>query len=359
MEKNLFGLSLNQLNDLMKELGFPSYRADQLFEWLHKKQIDTWEEMSNIPKKLKSTLQENGYQLMLPTLVSKHISTDGQTIKCLFSLYDGYTVETVLMNYARDNSRDRRTVCVSSQVGCAMGCPFCATGHQGFYRNLDVSEIVGQVILMNKLVRQKDPIEQVTNLVYMGMGEPLNNYNHVLASVRLLSDAHGLNIGLRRMTISTCGIVPKIYALAAEGLPVTLAVSLHTADNKKRDKLVPINEKYPLASLLKACRYYYEQTKRRITFEYALIAGENDQPSDIIDLQRLLKGLNCHVNIIPLNVVSHAPYKTSLEAERFVEQLKKYHVEAFIREEKGLEIDAACGQLKANEGEKHEYFLDE
>lgn len=351
MDKNLYGYNLEELTKLMKEVSLPTFRGKQLFNWMQGNQAYSFNEMTNIPKSIANTLKGLGYTCALPIVLLKSVSDDQMTMKCLLELEDGQQIETVLMRYRRNSSRNRNTVCVSSQVGCAMACPFCATGNAGFKRNLSTAEIVGQIALMNRLLKEVEPEEKVTNVVYMGMGEPLNNYERVVRSIRLLNESQGLNIGMRRITVSTCGLVPQILRLADEGMQVTLAVSLHAATNEKRDILVPVNKRYPLEELVSACKRYYDVTKRKLTFEYTLIEGENDGEVDAMNLKKLLRDLHCNVNVIPLNVVSHADFKRSHFAKRFVQRLNDLHLEAFIREEMGLGIDAACGQLKGNGGE--------
>jgi 23S rRNA (adenine2503-C2)-methyltransferase len=350
MNINLYGFNIEQLDKLMKEENLPSFRAKQLYNWLQKNQVLGWEGMKNIPQAMVQKLKDTGYGCSLPRILNQSTSEDGMTVKCLLELEDGEKIETVLMRYRRSSSRKRNTVCVSSQVGCAMGCPFCATGNAGFKRDLSVAEIVGQIALMNRIIRETEPEEQVTNVVFMGMGEPLQNYDQVIPAIRLINHEQGLNIGMRRITISTCGLVPRILDLAEEGMQVTLAVSLHAATDEKRSKLVPVNKKYPLEQLLSACQIYYEKTKRKITFEYTLIEGENDSEQDALDLKELLKDIHCNINVIPLNVVSHADFRRSRSAHRFAKRLNDLHLEAIIREEMGLGIDAACGQLKGNGG---------
>ncbi|QRN86242.1 23S rRNA (adenine(2503)-C(2))-methyltransferase RlmN [Clostridia bacterium] len=350
MDNNLYGYSIEELTSLMKRENLPRFRAKQIFNWIQINHASSFTEMTNIPKTIATRLEDAGYSCTLPTVLQKSISDDQMTIKCLLELEDGQQIETVLMRYHRSSARNRNTVCVSSQAGCAMGCPFCATGNAGFKRNLSTAEIVGQIALMNKLLQELEAEENVTNVVYMGMGEPLNNYEQVVRSIRLLNEDQGLNIGMRRITVSTCGLVPQILRLAEEGMQVTLAVSLHATTNAKRDILVPVNKKYPLEVLLKTCERYYETTKRKLTFEYTLIEGENDSEQDARNLKSLLRNLHCNINVIPLNVVSHADYKRSHFAQHFAKRLNDMNLEAFIREEMGLGIDAACGQLKGNGG---------
>ena len=284
--------------------------------------------------------------------VREQRSKDG-TRKYLFRLEDGETIECVLMDYARTNSRDRHTVCVSTQVGCAVGCAFCATGLEGFRRNLSVGEIVGQVLDITHYVRQEDPDFQVTNIVFMGMGEPLLNYDRVLRAIQLLNHAQGLKIGMRRMTISTSGVVPQIIQLAKDNPQVGLAVSLHAAQDDVRNQLIPMNRRYPLTQLMEACQEYTQITHRRITFEVALTA-ENSKQEDAEAFVRLLKGQFVHVNLIPVNPVEGTGMeRPSPELmRRFAQVLEDAGISVSSREERGADIDAACGQLRRQwEGE--------
>lgn len=351
-DKNLYGCTVDDLKGIMKAAGAPSFRADQLFRWLFYQHVEEIGDMNNVPASLRNWLTQQGYHASLPKVASLQRSEDGRTVKCALSLRDGHRIETVLMRYHRKQSRDRNTVCVSSQVGCAMGCPFCATGHAGFTRNLSAAEIVGQIVRMNELLRNEPEPGRVTNVVYMGMGEPLQNYAEVLQSIRVLHARDGMDIGWRRITLSTCGIVPEIHRLATEALPITLAVSLHSATDAGRDRLVPVNRMWGLSELIDACHAYYRATGRKITFEYTLIEGENDRAEDIQALKRLLFGLHCNVNVIPLNPVAHSELKRSGAAQRFAASLNRAGIEAMVREEMGSRIDAACGQLAGTKGDQ-------
>ncbi len=335
---------LRSLEEMMQQLQQPSFRAKQIFGWVHQKNITDITQMSNIGKNLLAMLQ-NEHTLGVMQLEKRQVSADG-TEKYLFRLSDGEFIECVLMRYRGDMSKARNTLCVSSQVGCAMGCIFCATGQSGLVRNLSVGEIVGQVYEVNALLGEKMP---VGNVVFMGMGEPLLNLDNVLKAIELLNDVQGQNIGIRRMTISTCGIVPQIARLAQAQKDFVLAISLHAPNDELRSQIMPINEQYPLAMLMNACREYQRVTKKRLSFEYALIKGFNDQEKHIKQLEMLLKGLDCHLNVIPVNPVAGAGHfqKPSREyISRFVQGLKKVGVNASIREEKGKDIDGACGQLR-------------
>jgi len=341
----------NELIEICQEIGLKRFRAIQLFQWVQQKAVRTWEEMKNIGDRDRQVLQSRMTLYPLEKLREQR-SKDG-TRKYLFRLEDGETIECVLMDYARITSRDRHTVCVSTQVGCAVGCAFCATGMEGFRRNLSVGEILGQVLDITHYVRQEDPNFQVTNIVFMGMGEPLLNYDHVLQAIQLLNHAQGLNIGMRRMTISTCGVVPQIIQLAKDNPQVGLAVSLHAAHDEVRDQLIPMNRRYPLIQLMEACQEYTQITHRRITFEVALTA-ENAQREEAEALARLLKGQFGHVNLIPINpVVGSGMERPNPELiRRFAQVLEDVGISVSSREERGTDIDAACGQLRRQwEGE--------
>ncbi len=349
--RELRGCSEDELIEICKEISLKRFRASQLFQWVQQKAVRTWEEMKNIGGRDRQTLcsRLSFYPL---EKVREQRSKDG-TRKYLFRLNDGETIECVLMDYARTGSRDRHTVCVSTQVGCAVGCAFCATGLEGFRRNLSVAEIVGQVLDITYYVRREDPDFLVTNIVFMGMGEPLLNYDQVLQAILLLNHRQGQNIGMRRMTISTCGVVPRIIQLAKDNPQVGLAVSLHTARDEVRNDLIPMNRRYPLGRLMAACREYTQITHRRITFEVALTAG-NVKQEEAEALARLLKGQFGHVNLIPVNPVAG----TGMERpdpelmRRFARVLEDAGISVSSREERGAEIDAACGQLRQQwEGE--------
>ena len=349
--RELRGCSEAELIEICQKIGLKRFRASQLFQWVQQKAVRTWEEMKNIGKSDRQTLCSRLRLYPLEKLREQR-SKDG-TRKYLFRLEDGDTIECVLMDYARTRSRDRQTVCVSTQVGCAVGCAFCATGLEGFRRNLSVGEIVGQVLDITHYVRQEDPDFQVTNIVFMGMGEPLLNYDQVLKAIQLLNHGQGLNIGMRRMTISTCGVVPRIIQLAKDNPQVGLAVSLHTAQDEVRNDLIPMNRRYPLAQLMEACQEYTQITHRRITFEIAL-TSENARREEAEAVVRLLKGQFGHVNLIPVNpVVGTGMERPNPEQlERFAQVLEAAGISVSSREERGADIDAACGQLRRQwEGE--------
>lgn len=347
----LRGCSEDQLVEICQKLGLQRFRAVQLFQWVQQKAVRSWDEMKNIGKKDRQLLRTHLHLYSLEKLREQR-SRDG-TRKYLFRLEDGETIECVLMDYERRSSRDRHTVCVSTQVGCPVGCAFCATGQEGFRRNLSSAEIVSQVLDITHFIRREDPDFQVTNIVFMGMGEPLLNYDEVLKAMELFNHSQGLNIGMRRMTVSTSGVVPQIIRLARDNPQVGLAVSLHAADDIRRSRLIPLNRRYPLSQLMKACREYSEITHRRITFEVALTAGNADQ-EEARALAGLLKGQLGHVNLIPVNPVAGTgmvrPDQETIK--RFAQVLEDAGISVSAREEKGTDIDAACGQLRRQwEGE--------
>jgi 23S rRNA (adenine2503-C2)-methyltransferase len=337
--EDLYALSEPELAARLKALGQPGYRAKQIRGWLYEKGAASFQEMTDLPKPLRDTL-EASFCLGALAIETEQNSKDG-TIKRLYKLHDGQLVEAVLMAY----EDGRRTACISSQAGCAMGCVFCATGQMGFARQLTSTEIFEQAALYARELTQRG--ERLSNVVLMGMGEPFHNYDAVLEAIRRLQ--RELGIGARHITVSTVGLAPKIRQFAEEGLQVTLAISLHAATDAERSALLPINDRWPLAELLDACRYYVEKSGRRISFEWALIAGKNDQPQEAERLGRLLSGLPCHVNLIPLNPTTRyegAPTALS-DAARFVEVLERYGVPATVRVRRGIDIDAGCGQLKS------------
>ncbi len=326
-------MNLKELEEYIVSLGEAKFRAKQIYSWLCKG--CSYDEMTNIPKSLKEKLEKDApvYNLKIKKV---QISSDG-TRKYLFELADGYTVESVFMLYEHGT-----TVCVSSQVGCKMGCVFCATGSHGFIRNLAPYEMLGQLIAIGK-----DTGKRIDGYVIMGMGEPLDNYENVLKFIKLSSDENGLGIGMRHISLSTCGIVPKIYELAKEKLQLTLSISLHVPENERRSELMPINRAYPLSELMKACRYYVKETGRRISFEYALIHNKSDSFADADRLIKLLSGMLCHVNLIMLNEVEGKDLTSTdkKSAYAFCKRLCDGGINATIRRRLGRDIDAACGQL--------------
>lgn len=335
-KKDLKNLTLEELEEYFSGIDEPKYRAKQVFQWIHKG-IESIEEMSNLPKTLRCKLSEKAYIAKLTiaeTLVSK---IDG-TRKYLFILSDHNVIESVLMKYEHGN-----TVCVSCQVGCRMGCTFCASTLEGVVRNLSSGEIIDQILAI-----QKDAGERVSNIVLMGSGEPLDNYDEILKFMRMVNHPEGLNISLRNITLSTCGLVPQILDLATRKLPITLAISLHAPNDSIRSEIIPINKIYPMNELIEACKTYIRETNRRITFEYALIRDVNDSEEHAKELAGRIKGLLCHVNLIPLNRVSERKYQAALTGriKCFQNTLKQGGIEATIRRELGSDINAACGQLR-------------
>ena len=330
-------MTLAELQEDLEARGEKPFRAKQIYEWMHVKLAEGFEEMTNLSKVLRENCKLWYTYTSLKTVRVQESRIDG-TKKFLFGLSDGNVVESVWMKYRHGNS-----VCISSQVGCRMGCRFCASTLDGWERNLLPSEMLDQIYAVTRLTG-----ERVSNVVVMGTGEPLDNYDNLLRFIALLTDGNGLHISQRNVTVSTCGIVPKIRQLAEEHLQITMALSLHAATDEKRRKLMPIAERYSIAELMEACRYYFEQTGRRITFEYSLVNGVNDTQEDAERLAALAKPLNCHVNLIPVNPIKERDYVQS-EAGRvraFQNKLEKYKINGTIRREMGRDIDGACGQLR-------------
>ncbi|NLO89309.1 MAG: 23S rRNA (adenine(2503)-C(2))-methyltransferase RlmN [Clostridia bacterium] len=331
-----------EMEKLISSFGEPQYRAVQLFQWIHRHGAEKVDEMTNLPLSLREKIKVEA-DIYPPEVVEKLTSERDHTVKLLIKFPDGETVETVIMPY---EAQQRCTVCVSTQVGCPVGCPFCASGSSGFIRNLNTGEIISQVLLAKKL--EKDNFWKLTNVVFMGMGEPLLNYDAVLKTVRILNDPQGLNMGQRRITISTSGYVPGILKLAEEDLQVVLAVSLHSVDNKVRDFLVPLNKEYPLEKLAWALRVYNKKSGRRITFEYSLIEDLNDTKECAEKLAAFVLQFKANVNIIPLNPVQGFSFKRSSggKIRDFIKVLRDKGIEAAVREERGADIEGACGQLR-------------
>lgn len=341
-------LDMVELREFLRSLGEPAFRAKQIFQWVYGSLIFDFEQMNNVPRSLRRRLQEAATVMPLRPLVQR-VDDEGMTVKTLFELEDGRMIESVLMLYeARLNSKARRTVCVSSQVGCAIGCPFCATGTAGLERNLTTGEIVGQILHYEKgLATGELGRGKVTNVVFMGQGEPLANFDRVWKAVELLNSPYGLNIGARHITISTAGLAPQILELAKRPMQVGLAVSLHAPNDALRNTLVPVNKVYPLSSLMQACREYIKTTNRRVTFEYALIGGMNDSLDQGRELARMLTGMLCHVNLIPLNPTTPRFHRTSRkQVLAFQAELTRHGIPTTVRAERGGHIEAACGQLK-------------
>lgn len=335
----IYDLDFPELRELLKTWGEPSFRAKQVWTGLYKNLWQSPEEFSDLPKNMREKMAENfRFSGLTPTL--KLDSSDGQTRKTLFKLEDGRQIEAVLMRYDR-----RRTLCISTQVGCAMGCTFCATGQMGFTRHLTSGEIIAQVMYYARLLQKED--QAVTNIVLMGMGEPFHNYTNTMAAIDRLNDQDGYNFGARRFTISTSGLAPAIRQFASEKRQVNLAVSLHASENELRQSMMPVNKRYDIQELIKACREYVDATGRRITFEWALISGVNDSPEQAYKLAQLLKGLLCHVNAIPLNpTTGYAGKATTREqADIFKSTLEQNGIPCTVRTRRGIDIQAGCGQL--------------
>lgn len=343
MEKeNIYSFTLEQLSTKMVSLNQKPYRGKQLFSWLYKKDATSFDMMSDVSKAFREELNEK-FSMNLPKIFTKQISSDG-TIKLLLELEDGKKIETVLMKYIYGDS-----ICVSSEVGCSMGCKFCASGLLKKVRGLKVDELVGQVIVMNRLLKQIDPTRRVTHLVVMGTGEPFDNYDNVINFIRIINSQFGLDIGARHITVSTCGIVPNILRYGKEGLQINLAVSLHAPSNEIRDKIMPINKMYPLEKLIPSLVQYYKDSKREMTFEYIMIKDLNDSDECAYKLVELIKPTHGFVNLIPYNEVIENDFKRSSNnrIHSFHKILLDSGIKATIRKEFGSDIDAACGQLRA------------
>ncbi len=333
---DLKDLEYTELEPFFMEMGEPRFRAKQVFEWLHRG-VRSVDGMTNLSKATRAKLAEKSFISTL-SIREKYISKLDGTIKYLFELQDGNCIESVVMRY-----KHGITICISSQVGCRMGCGFCASTIGGLYRNLTPGELLNQVIFA-----QEDIGERISNIVMMGIGEPLDNYGNVIKFLHNVNHSAGLNIGYRHISLSTCGLVDKIYDLARENLPVTLSVSLHAPNDAIRSQIMPVNRRFPIAELMRACRAYIETTTRRISFEYALIAGMNDSLEQAEELARLVKGMLCHVNLIPVNKVEERQYeKSKAQTIRgFQQRLLDLGVNATVRRELGSDISASCGQLR-------------
>ncbi|NMF04949.1 23S rRNA (adenine(2503)-C(2))-methyltransferase RlmN [Clostridium beijerinckii] len=333
---NLLDFTLEELKAWMKENGESAFRGQQILSWIYKG-VKEFDDMRNIPKPLVHKLKENFF-VGLPKIVEVYKSNIDGTEKFLLGFKDGNLIESVLMRYKHGNS-----ICISTQVGCAMGCKFCASTIEGKVRNLTTGEILSQIMVVQDYIN-----ERISNVVLMGSGEPLDNYDNVMKFLKIVSAEYALNIGQRHITLSTCGIVPKIYELADKELSITLAISLHAFSNDKRKEIMPIANRYSIEEILEACRYYISKTNRRITFEYALVKDVNDGREDAKALGKLLKGMLCHVNLIPVNEIKENTYKRSSKKaiEDFSEILKNHGIEVTTRREMGSDINAACGQLR-------------
>lgn len=337
MKKDIKSMTLNELSDEIIALGEPRFKAKQIYLWLHKNLVTSFDEMTNISKELREKLNNN-FEIYNSAIEKKLVSVYDDTVKYLLKLNDGEYIESVVMKY-----KYGYTICVSSQVGCKMGCTFCASTIAGFIRNLTPSEILSQVH-----TAQKDLGVRISHIVLMGVGEPMDNFDNVLRFLRLVTDENGLNIGMRNISLSTCGVVDGIYRLMNEKLQLTLSVSLHAPSDEIRSRTMPINKKWNIDELLKACRDYTEATSRRISFEYAMISGVNDSDECAKELSAKLKGMLAHVNLIPVNEVKETGYKKSKNdrIEAFVSILSKNGINATVRRTLGADINASCGQLR-------------
>ncbi len=337
-------LAIEEVKEALAALGEKSFRAGQIYDWMHVKLAEGFDGMTNLSKDLRSKMAEHFSYTSLQLVDMQESKIDG-TRKFLFGLEDGHVVESVWMKYKHGNS-----VCISSQVGCRMGCRFCASTLDGLARNLRPSEMLEQIYAITRITG-----ERVSNVVVMGTGEPLDNYDNLLRFVRLLTDEHGLNISQRNLTVSTCGLVPKMYELADEQFQFTLALSLHAGTDEKRKSLMPIANRYSIKELMEACRYYFDKTGRRITFEYSLVGGVNDTDEDAADLSRLAGPLGCHINLIPVNPIKERDYVQSGDERirAFKNKLEKNHINVTIRREMGRDIDGACGQLRRRHMEQN------
>lgn len=345
----LTDLTSTQIQELVTSLGEPVYRARQLQSGIYQGLARSFAEMTDLPKAFRQRLADKFRLHCLSPLLE--VTGRDNTVKTLFALLDGQTIESTLMRYPAGKGKARYTVCLSTQVGCPIGCPFCATGQQGFTRNLTPGEIIDQVLYFAHHLRDQNPDAEhtITNLVFMGMGEPLANYESLWQAIEMLNSPEGFGLGARNMVISTAGLVPQIKRLSREKLQVGLAVSLHASDDALRSKLVPVNQRYPLRELISACREYYEATGRRVSFEYILFEGINDSLHQARSLAQLLRGLNCHVNLIPANRTANQDFRPPIKSTvlAFQRELKRRHINCTLRQRKGIDIDAGCGQLRS------------
>ena len=334
--KNIKDYNLDELKEEFIKLGEKAYRAEQVFKWIHVDCVSSFDDMTNLSKELREKLKQE-FSMHNFQILKKQESADG-TKKYLFDILDGNAIETVLMEYHHGKS-----ICVSTQVGCKMGCKFCASTGIKFVRNLSAGEIVEQILAV-----QKDVNDKISNVVFMGIGEPLDNFENVVNAIAIMNNQKGLSIGARHISISTSGLVPKIYELADKNLQCTLSISLHATNDEKRSEMMPVNKAYNIEELMKACKYYIDKTNRRISFEYALAKDNNDNLEDAKELVKLLKGMLCHVNLIPINKIENGNYTKSSNENimKFRDYLNSKGIVATIRRELGSDIDAACGQLR-------------
>lgn len=334
--KNIKDYTLEELKEQFVQMGEKPFRAEQVFRWVFKENVTSFDEMTNLSLEFRKKLKEN-YSLSCFKILKKQVSKDG-TIKYLFDVLDGNAIETVRMEY-----KHGITICVSSQIGCKMGCKFCASTGIAFVRSLSAGEIIEQILAV-----ERDTKIRISNIVFMGIGEPLDNFDNVMKAIKIINDPKGLEIGARHISISTSGIVPKIYELADKNTQSTLSISLHSPTNENRSELMPVNRLYSIEELIKACKYYIQKTNRRISFEYALAKDNNDNLEDAQKLAKLLKGMNCHVNLIPINKIQNGKFikSTNENIIKFRDYLNSKGIVATIRRELGSDIDAACGQLR-------------
>ncbi|HZG15659.1 MAG TPA: 23S rRNA (adenine(2503)-C(2))-methyltransferase RlmN [Candidatus Bathyarchaeia archaeon] len=336
----LYSMTLDELKEWLTSIGEKAFRAQQIFDWLYVKRVASFDEMSNLSKELREKLADT-FRIDPMAEITRQESEDG-TIKFLFQLIDGHAIETVIMRHNYGNS-----ICVTTQVGCRIGCTFCASTLGGLKRNLEAGEIVSQVLMAQRALDEDN--QRASHVVVMGIGEPFENFDNLLAFLRIINDNRGLNIGARHITVSTSGIIPKIYEFAEQGGQVNLAISLHAPTTELRTKLMPINRGFPLEKLMEACRYYVAKTGRRISFEYGLFGGQNDQPEHAEKLAELIGDMLCHVNLIPVNYVPERDYVRTPRNDifRFKNILEEKGINVTIRREHGSDIAAACGQLRA------------
>jgi 23S rRNA (adenine2503-C2)-methyltransferase len=347
------GLTTTALTDLVESMGEPGYREKQLRHWIYRSLAASFEEMTDLPAAFRQKLEETARIYSLEPV--KEITGRDGTVKTLLKLVDGLTIEAALMSYGEDSDEKRRTVCVSTQVGCAIGCPFCATGKQGLQRNLTAGEITDQALYFARYLKRVGQGSKngaggrVSNIVFMGMGEPLANYDALMQAIATLNSPEGFGLGARNITVSTVGLVPRIKRFAREKLQVGLAVSLHASDNKLRDSLVPVNRKYPLEQLMPACREYCRETGRRLSFEYVIFKSVNDSPAQARSLAGLLQGMNCHVNLIPANATGARTFRPPASADvlAFERELRQSGIKTTLRQSRGQDINAGCGQLRS------------
>ena len=334
--KNIKDYNLEELKKELQSMDEKTFRAEQIFKWLYQEKVRSFDEMTNLSLDLRNKLKQN-YTICNYNILKKQESKDG-TIKYLFDVLDGNAIETVLMSYHHGYS-----ICVSSQIGCKMGCKFCASTGINFIRSLTSGEIVEQIIAV-----EQDQNIRISNVVFMGIGEPLDNYDNVVNAIHIINNPKGLNIGARHISVSTSGLVPKIYQLADENIQCTLSISLHATNNEKRSGMMPVNNAYPIEELIQACKDYIAKTNRRISFEYALAKDSNDNLDDAKELVKLLKGMLCHVNLIPINKIENGQYSKSTNENimKFRDYLNDHGIVATIRRELGSDIDASCGQLR-------------